>query len=71
MIAVVRKYADGFAFVTDALNRYHADVVSGEFPAAVESYAMPAAKVTAAATMKDEAVYSTVAGAARKPEASV
>ena len=59
----VRKYADGFSFVTDALNRYHADVVSGAFPSAKESYAMPAAAAGSAArsSSADELVYSSVA----------
>jgi 3-methyl-2-oxobutanoate hydroxymethyltransferase len=57
----VRKYADGFAFVKDALDRYHADVVSADFPSAKESYVMPSAPPVA------EALYSTVA---RKPEAN-
>jgi 3-methyl-2-oxobutanoate hydroxymethyltransferase len=52
----VRKYADGFSFVTDALTRFHVDVVSGDFPSPKESYAMPAA---AAAPSKDEVVYSS------------
>lgn len=37
----VRTYADGFSFVSDALSRYHGDVVSGSFPSAAESYNMP------------------------------
>jgi 3-methyl-2-oxobutanoate hydroxymethyltransferase len=58
----VRKYADGFEFVTDALNRYHADVVSGEFPSAKESYAMPAARsATRLESAAEEPVYSSVA----------
>jgi 3-methyl-2-oxobutanoate hydroxymethyltransferase len=64
----VRKYAEGFSFVQDALNRYHADVVGGAFPLAKESYAMPTtAPATAvaepAATVAEpsEALYSSVA----------
>ena len=34
----VRKYLDGEALVTDALNRYDADVKEARFPAADESY---------------------------------
>lgn len=37
----VRKYAEGFALVKDALNHFHSDVVTGTFPATTESYAMP------------------------------
>ncbi len=53
----VRKYADGFTFVTEALNRYHADVIEGTFPAPKESYAMPTEKTQGPST---EPVYSTV-----------
>lgn len=38
----VRKYAEGFEFVSKALEAYHADVVSGAFPSEKESYSMPA-----------------------------
>lgn len=39
----VRKYAEGFQYMLSALNHYHSDVVTGEFPTAKESYAMPGA----------------------------
>jgi 3-methyl-2-oxobutanoate hydroxymethyltransferase len=35
----LRHYADGFATIRDAVDRFHADVQSGEFPAREESYA--------------------------------
>ncbi|MEQ8486839.1 MAG: 3-methyl-2-oxobutanoate hydroxymethyltransferase [Pseudomonadales bacterium] len=35
----LRHYADGFNVVRDAVNRYHADVQHGAFPAREESYA--------------------------------
>jgi 3-methyl-2-oxobutanoate hydroxymethyltransferase len=61
----VRKYADGFAFVTDALNRYHNDVIEGVFPSVKESYAMPSSAIDAT---PNEPVYSSVAK--REPEAN-
>ena len=35
----LRHYAKGHGVVCDAVNRFHADVVSGEFPSREESYA--------------------------------
>jgi 3-methyl-2-oxobutanoate hydroxymethyltransferase len=35
----LRHYADGYGLVRDAVNRYHADVQDGAFPAREESYA--------------------------------
>jgi 3-methyl-2-oxobutanoate hydroxymethyltransferase len=60
----VRKYAEGFQYVQDALNHFHSDVVDGSFPTAKESYAMPTHDAPAA---DSGAVYSTVS---RKPEAN-
>jgi 3-methyl-2-oxobutanoate hydroxymethyltransferase len=34
----VRRYIDGDAVLTDALDRYDADVKGGRFPGAAESY---------------------------------
>src|SRR6185295_5589928 len=34
----VRRYIDGEAMLTDALDRYAADVKTGQFPSAAESY---------------------------------
>jgi 3-methyl-2-oxobutanoate hydroxymethyltransferase len=35
----LRHYADGFATVSDAVDRFHSDVQEGTFPARAESYA--------------------------------
>lgn len=35
----LRHYADGFGTIRDAVNRFHSDVQSGEFPCREESYA--------------------------------
>ncbi|MBX3706789.1 MAG: 3-methyl-2-oxobutanoate hydroxymethyltransferase [Pseudomonadales bacterium] len=35
----LRRYADGFGVVNGAVNQFHADVQSGEFPSRQESYA--------------------------------
>lgn len=35
----LRRYADGFGTVREAVNRFHADVQQGEFPSRRESYA--------------------------------
>ncbi len=51
----VRKYADGFSFVTNALNQFNADVQTGNFPAEKESYSMPTAPA-----VSNEVVYSSV-----------
>lgn len=56
----VRKYADGFQFMVAALDHYHDDVVSGEFPSAKEGYVLPSEKP--AAGIVTEAT-SPVAGA--------
>jgi 3-methyl-2-oxobutanoate hydroxymethyltransferase len=78
----VRKYADGFAFVAEALNRYHADVVEGAFPSPKESYAMPAETLARSGSSSgsgsrsdvatpagaDEHVYSSVANSSKAAE---
>ncbi len=43
----VRKYADGFQFMVDALDHYHDDVVSGNFPSLKEGYVLPSEKALA------------------------
>jgi 3-methyl-2-oxobutanoate hydroxymethyltransferase len=35
----LRHYGDGYNFVAEAVNHFHADVTSGEFPSKAESYA--------------------------------
>jgi 3-methyl-2-oxobutanoate hydroxymethyltransferase len=37
----VRKYAEGFQYVQNALNNFHSDVIDGSFPNEKESYSMP------------------------------
>ena len=34
----LRHYADGRGMITDAINRFHEDTRSGEFPTQAESY---------------------------------
>lgn len=46
----VRKYADGFRFFTEALDHYHDDVVSGDFPSSKEGYVLPSEKPAAEAS---------------------
>ncbi len=43
----VRRYADGFAFLTEALRNFSEDVRTGVFPGEAESYSLPSATARA------------------------
>lgn len=43
----VRRYADGFSLMTDALARFASDVREGSFPSAGESYTLPESAIQA------------------------